>query len=117
MDDKMKCQGAYSNLSSDAMFNFTFSGKFPVPSDISNLTFYREDWYTYCYNYYDGQFYDYYETKYETKVNGTKTYLEKYYNIHPNNTKMYNKVAMDSHFADILGIPMTTSVSNGGNST
>ena len=42
-----------------------------IAEDISNLTFYRADWYSACYNYYNGQFYDYYETKYNTAVNKT----------------------------------------------
>lgn len=48
-------------------------------TDISNLTFYRGDWYSACYNYYNGQFYDYYETMYYTKVNETKNEIAQNY--------------------------------------
>ena len=45
-----------------------------------SLTMYRNDWYNYTYNYYDGAFYSYYEDKFMTKVNASMDMLSELVN-------------------------------------
>jgi hypothetical protein len=68
-------------------------------ADLHDMTFHRPDWYSACYNYYNGQFYDYYETKYNNSVNATMT-------------KIMNNMALR-----LAAAPAANSTASNGNSS
>lgn len=68
---ELKCQGYSAGIEQNPVFQELTTSSNDLPVDIANMTFYRDDWYTYCYNYYDGQFYDYYDEFYGRQVNRT----------------------------------------------
>ena len=60
-ESELKCQGYSPGIENNKLFQALTSENDEMPVDIQNMTFYRSDWYSYCYNYYDGQYYDYYD--------------------------------------------------------
>jgi len=53
-NSELKCQGYSAGIEGNQLFQELTSGSSDLPVDISNMTFYRDDWYSYCYGYYDG---------------------------------------------------------------
>ena len=81
LDGELRCQGYSEGMENNELFKTLVKDSNEMPIEISNMTFYRNDWYSYCYNYYEGQFYDYYENYYTKQVNRTKDFLASHFEL------------------------------------
>lgn len=81
LDSELKCQGYAPGIENNKLFEALVTDNNQMPVELSNMTFYRSDWYSYCYSYYEGEFYDYYDNYYTKNINNTIDFAAEHYNI------------------------------------